>query len=156
MTMKTDRASRRYYIPALGTVWSSLDRLAWPLVRIAAGALLIPHGAQKLFGLGATVSGSAQFFSKAGIEPAYPLALYISLLELVGGALLAIGLFTRPVAFLVACFMAVAVFHVHLANGFFWTKLGFEYPLMWLILSLAVLIRGGGELSVDRAMAKEF
>jgi putative oxidoreductase len=145
----------RYYVPALGSVWTSLEWLAWPLVRIVTGALLIPHGLQK-FGMGGSLSGTAQFFGKMGLEPAWGLALYIALLEVVGGILLVIGLFTRPVALLLAGFMAVATFYVHMANGFFWTNRGFEYPLMWLVLAVAVLIRGGGELSVDRRLAREF
>jgi putative oxidoreductase len=146
---------RRYYIPALGRLYEALDWLAWPLARIAAGALLIPHGAQKLFQLGGSVQQTAAGFAKMGLEPAYPLALYIALLEFVGGILLTIGFLTRPVALLVAGFMATAVFHVHWANGFFWTNRGYEYPLMWLLLCIALMIRGGGEFSVDRALRRE-
>jgi putative oxidoreductase len=51
--------------------------------------------------------------------------------------------------------MAVAVFHVHLGNGFFWTKGGFEYPLLLSILSIAIAIRGGGKLSLDRRIGTE-
>jgi putative oxidoreductase len=146
-------ASRRYYVPALGALWKKLEWLSWPIVRIAAGALLIPHGAQKLFG---GLARTAEGFGKMGLEPAFPLALYIASLEFFGGILLTIGLFTRPVALLLAGFMAVAVFKAHWANGFFWTKGGYEYPLMWLLLAVALLLRGGGPLSLDRKLAKEF
>jgi putative oxidoreductase len=147
--------AKRYYVPALGSIYEKLDWLAWPIVRIAAGALLIPHGAAKLFGIGASVSGTAQGMAKLGLEPAYPLALYIACLEFFGGILLTIGFLTRPIALLVAGFMAVAAFYVHMPNGFFWTKGGYEYPLMWLLLAVALMIRGGGELSVDRALRRE-
>jgi putative oxidoreductase len=148
-----DAATRRYYVPALGALWERLDWLSWPIVRIAAGALLIPHGAQKLFG---GLASTAEGFGKMGLEPAFAFAVYIASLEFFGGILLTIGLFTRPVALLLAGFMAVAAFVVHWPNGFFWTKGGYEYPLMWLLLALAFLIRGGGPLSVDRKLAKEF
>ena len=46
--------------------------------------------------------------------------------------------------------------HGHLPNGFFWTKGGYEYPLLWAILCAAIAVRGGGALSVDRALGKEF
>ena len=149
-------ARRRYYLPALGGVYEGLGWLAWPIVRITTGALLIPHGAQKLFQIGgASVAGTAAGMAKMGLEPAYPLALYIALLEFVGGFLLVIGFLTRPVALLVAGFMAVAAFKVHMQFGFFWTNRGYEYPLMWMLLAIALLLRGGGELSVDRALGRE-
>ncbi len=45
---------------------------------------------------------------------------------------------------------------VHLPIGFFWTGRGLEYPLMWTVLMLAIAARGGGRLSVDRALGREF
>ena len=52
--------------------------------------------------------------------------------------------------------VAVAVFKVHLANGFFWSNGGYEYPLLWGLIALALAFRGGGELSIDRALGREF
>ncbi len=52
--------------------------------------------------------------------------------------------------------MAVAIIAVHLGNGFFVTKGGYEYALLWGIVALAIFFRGGGELSVDRRIGKEF
>jgi putative oxidoreductase len=91
-----------------------------------------------------------------GLEPANLLAPYIGLLELVGGTMLAIGFLTRLVAIQVVGFMAVATFYVHWSNGFFWPDGGFEYPLFWGLIALAIVIRGGGKLSVDRAIGREF
>jgi len=116
--------------------------------------MLIPHGWMKLFG--EALAGTAQGMSSMGLEPAYPLAIYIALLELVGGTLLALGLFTRLVAIQVIGFMVVAAFYVHLGNGFLWIKGGYEYPLFWGIVALAILFRGGGSLSLDRLIGKEF
>ena len=146
----------RFIVRGLGGVYERVIAagVPWLLIRVAAGALLIPHGAQKL--LGGTLGGSIETFHKLGLEPAGLLASYIACLEFFGGILLTIGLLTRPVALLVAGFMAVAAFKVHLPNGFFWINRGFEYPLMWLLLSLALLIGGGGRWSVDRLIGREF
>ncbi len=146
-------AEPRRLIPALGGIYDALSAYTYPLIRFVTGAMLIPHGWMKLFGGG--LEGTAQFMAKVGLEPAMLLATYIALLELVGGTLLALGLLTRLVAIQVVIFMAVAAFHVHWPNGFLWIKGGYEYPLFWGLMALAVLIRGGGPLSIDRAIGKE-
>jgi len=116
--------------------------------------MLIPHGWMKLFA--DALAGTVPGMGRMGLEPAYPLAVYIALLELVGGTLLALGYLTRLVAIQVIGFMVVAAFYVHLGNGFLWIKGGYEYPLFWGIVALAILFRGGGPLSVDRLIGKEF
>ena len=78
------------------------------------------------------------------------------LTEFVGGILLVIGFLTRPAAAMIVGLMAVIVFRVHLDNGFFWNKNGFEYPLMWGVIALAILIRGASGYSVDKKLSKEF
>lgn len=142
-------------IPALGGFYASAAALSWPLIRFIAGFNLIPHGAQKLFGwfggkgMEATVTG----FSGMGFDPVWAYA--VAILEFFGGIMLAIGLLTRPVALAVLIFMATAC-TVHWADGFFWSNGGFEYPLMWAVVALAIFFRGGGPLSVDRALGREF
>lgn len=143
----------RRLVPALGGLYDALAPYSYPLIRFVAGATLIPHGWGKLIGGG--VAGTAGLMSSLGLEPAYVLAIYIGLLELVGGTLLAIGLLTRLVAIQVVGFMAVAAFYVHWPNGYLWTDGGFEYPLFWGAVALAITIRGGGRLSVDRALGRE-
>ena len=142
----------RPYIPALAKLYQPLDWLAWPLVRVTIGALLMPHGWQKLSGDMAVV---ALGFAKAGLEPALVLAWYIACLEFFGGLLLVLGFLTRPVALLVVGFMAVAVVHVHAGNGFFWTAKGYEYPLMWGLMALAIVIKGAGRWSLDALIGRE-
>ncbi|MFO1187972.1 MAG: DoxX family protein [Alphaproteobacteria bacterium] len=137
-------------VPTLALLTERLSGYADPLVRIAAGLLLVPHGAQKLFGWfgGYGVEATGQFFAtKLGLPPSF--ALLAGLIEFAGGLLLAVGLFTRPVAALVAGLMAVAVVHVHWGNGFFWTAGGFEYPLLWGLVAVALVLRGGGAYSLD-------
>jgi putative oxidoreductase len=134
-----------------------LSPFAEPLLRAAAGLLLVPHGAQKLFGWfgGYGLDATGQFFaSKLGLPASF--ALLAGLIEFVGGLALALGFLTRPAAALVTALMAVAVVQVHLPLGFFWTAGGFEYPLMWGVVALYFAIRGGGPLSLDALIGREF
>jgi putative oxidoreductase len=145
------------YVPALSGLYRSTERLAYPLMRFVVGAFLVPHGMQKLFGFfGGDISATAGFFAKFGIEPALPLAYVVGFVELVGGTFIALGLFTRPAAAAVVVLLLVAVLKVHLGNGFFWTKAGFEYPALWGLMALAIVLRGGGPMSLDRKLGKEF
>lgn len=150
---KTPGEPRRI-IPALGPLYDSLSPYAYPLIRFICGYSLIPHGYGKLFGGG--LQGAADFFAQMGLQPALPLATFVGILEFFGGILLAVGLLTRPVALLVVGFMAVAVLQVHWPNGYLWISLGYEYPLFWGVVALAVAVRGGGPLSIDRALGHEF
>ena len=120
------------------------------LVRLTAGILLIPHGAQKLFGLfgGPGLDGArAMFETKLGLPPW--LAVAAGVIELVGGALLALGLATRPIALIIAAQMFYIVFAVHWHAGLFAQKGGFEYPLLWAVVALSYALKGGGHCSLD-------
>ena len=143
-------------VPAFGAIQQALSPLAEPLVRVTAGLLLVPHGAQKLFGAfgGYGVEATGQFFAtKLGLPAS--LALVAGLIEFFGGFMLAAGLATRPVAALVFGLMAVAVLQVHIGLGFFWTGGGFEYPLFWGLVALSFVIRGGGRYSLDALIGRE-
>lgn len=145
----------KLYVPALGGLYKKFDPYTWLMVRVVAGALLIPHGYQKIFVPG-VMDGTAGFFGQMGLAPAAFWVWVIALLEFAGGIMLVVGFLTRPVAAMVVGFMAVAAFYVHMGNGFFWNKGGFEYPLMWGVIALAILIRGAGDFSVDKKLGKEF
>ena len=144
-------------IPVLHGLATLFSPLAEPLVRVTAGLLLVPHGAQKLFGLfgGYGLEATGQFFaSKLGLPASF--ALLAGLIECVGGLMLALGFATRAVAVLVFGVMAVAVVSVHLPNGFFWTSGGYEYPLLWAVVALSYALRGGGRFSLDYLIGYEF
>ncbi len=152
----TDASPLRPALPALAPMTRALSPFGEPLVRIATGLLLVPHGAQKLFGWfgGYGIDATSQFFAaKLGLPASF--ALLAGLIEFFGGVMLAAGLATRPVAALVVALMAVAVVHVHLGAGFFWTNGGFEYPLLWGIVAFSYVIRGGGRYSVDALIGRE-
>jgi putative oxidoreductase len=143
-------------VPAFTSITNALSPFAEPLVRVAAGMLLVPHGAQKLFGWfgGYGIDATGQFFAtKLGLPAS--LAVAAGAIEFFGGFLLAAGIATRAVAVLVVGLMAVAVIQVHLPAGFFWTDGGYEYPLLWGIVALSYAIRGGGRYSGDALIGRE-
>jgi putative oxidoreductase len=148
---------QRYYIPALGNLWASLQSIALPLLRAGLGIILMAHGSQKLFGMfgGMGLNGNAALFDKLGYHPGMVWGTLVGCTELIGGALLVIGLFTRPAALAVVIFMIFSI-HFTSAQGFFWTKGGMEYSILIGLVALAFLIRGGGDYSVDKSIGKEF
>jgi len=150
--MRVQRTSRRI-ISALDPIYDALEPLAYPLIRFIAGAMMIPHGYAKVFG---GIEGTTKFFASVGLEPALILAWYVGLLELVGGICVAIGLLTRFMSAQLIGLLAVATFYIHLPSGFIWVKGGFEYPLFWMVVMIAITIKGGEKLSLDNLMAKEF
>jgi len=147
---------RRLVLPFLAPVYHGLAPLMEPLVRVTAGLLLMPHGAQKLFGAfgGGGIAGTGQFLESVGFVPGTLWAVALGALEFFGGLLLALGLFTRPVAAAVVVFMLQAVLF-HWGKGYFWSNGGFEYPLLWGIVALAFAVRAGGPYSLDAKLGRE-
>ena len=144
-------------IPALKPVYVSLSGLSEALVRVAAGAFLVPHGAQKLFGAfgGYGLEATGQYFqTQLGFANGSLAALSAGSVEFFGGLLLALGLFTRLSAGALAVFLAVAA-SMHLGGSFFWTEGGWEYPVLWTIIALMFVVRGGGQYSLDRLIGRE-
>ena len=144
-------------LPALGRVYSATGDLAEAGLRLAAGAFLIPHGMQKLFGSfgGYGLEATGQFFeTQLGFANGWLAALAAGSVETFGGLLLALGLLTRPVAAAIAVLLIVAA-GVHLPAGFFWTAGGWEYPVFWAMAALVFVARGGGRFSLDRLIGRE-
>jgi len=128
-----------------------LAPLGYPLIRITAGLMLMPHGAQKLFGWfgGYGLQGTGQFFGETlGMQPGVLFALLAGLVEFFGGLALVLGLLTRPAALAITFMLGVAL-TVHAANGFFWTSGGVEYPLFWALTAFGIFLRGGDRFSLD-------
>jgi putative oxidoreductase len=107
-------------------------------LRVVAGLLFALHGSQKLLGF------------PGGVETAHGgLLLAAGLIELAGGALIALGLLTRPVAFLASGTMAVAYFMAHAPHGFYPILNQGELAALYSFLFLYVFAHGGGRFSLD-------
>jgi putative oxidoreductase len=116
------------------------------VLRIVTAFLFIAHGAQKLFG----------FLAPPG-APTPPLLSQIGIggiLEFFGGLLLLLGLFTRPVAFILSGMMAVAYFQMHAPGGFWPLQNKGELAALYCFVFLYLSVAGGGEWSVDRLLRR--
>lgn len=128
------------------------------LLRVAAGAFLVPHGAQKLFGWfgGYGLEATGQFFqTQLGFSQGYLVALGSGSIEFFGGIALAVGLLTRFSALAIAVLLVVAS-TVHTGAGFFWTDGGWEYPVLWATVALSFVTKGGGRYSIDNMLGLRF
>ncbi len=122
----------------LSTTWS--PRLL-SVLRIVTGLLMLHHGTAKLLGFPFIANyTSLKIFSLNGIA---------GTLELVGGALVTLGLFTRPVAFILSGEMAVAYFMAHAPEGFFPLLNQGELAALYCFVFLYLAAAGGGPWSVD-------
>ncbi|WP_370237258.1 DoxX family protein [Brevundimonas sp.] len=116
-------------------------------LRIITGLMFMQHGTQKIFSFPAEARGPFELMSQMGIG---------GVLELVGGALIVLGLFTRPVAFLLSGMMAVAYFQFHaMSGGLFPMVNGGELAALYCWVFLFVFFAGPGALSVDGILAKK-
>jgi putative oxidoreductase len=67
-----------------------------------------------------------------------------------------LGFLTRIFSIQLIGVLFVATFFVHFQNGFLWVKGGYEYPLMWMLIMIAITFKGGGKLSIDGQLPREF
>ena len=129
--MNLDRAEK--YTPEMLSV-----------VRIVVALLFLEHGTAKLLGFPPSPHG----------EPAFMTLMWFQgLIELLGGALLALGLFTRPVAFILSGNMAVAYFIAHAPRGFFPLLNAGELAIVYCFVFLYLAVAGGGVWSIDHLRA---
>jgi putative oxidoreductase len=123
---------------------ASFAPAAYALLRIGAGLLFMEHGLQKLFGLFGgfmgTPGATAPLASQMGLS---------GIIECFGGLLLTLGLFTRPVALLMALEMLVAYFQAHLPKGGSPLENGGELALLYLLVFLFFAANGAGPASLD-------
>ena len=146
-----EQAQPKLLFPRLQPFYQWVEPLSWALIRLTVGLMIIPHGWPKLM-MGITATANMALV-KRGIAPAEPLAVVLITLETLGGLCVALGLFTRFWAAAITIEMSVIVWH-HLPK-FGWTGPGYEYPLMWGLVMLAIVLRGGGPYSLDRVIGRE-
>jgi putative oxidoreductase len=139
---------------------STSNDVALTTLRLVLGVVYFAHGAQKMLGWfgGYGFHGTMGFFTHMGM-PA-PVAFLVICTEFFGGLGLIVGLLTRIAALGIGVEMIGAIFMVHLPNGFFMNWAGnqkgegFEYHLLAIAVCAALLLRGAGAFSVDRALSK--
>jgi putative oxidoreductase len=149
-------------IGALNLLIQTHDNLLPLIARVALGIVMFPHGAQKVFGWfgGHGFMGSMGYFTGIIHAPA-PLAFLAILAEFAGSLGLITGCLSRIAAFGIACNMVVAIFTVHIANGFFmnWYGVnkgeGFEFHILALGLAVVVMIGGAGKASIDAFLSRK-
>jgi putative oxidoreductase len=150
-------------IQQLSDLYQTLAPFGYALLRAAVGLALVPHGLRNTFGffpntgaVSLNLKELAAGLDSSGYRPGRFWAPAISITQLVGGPLLAVGFLTRPVAVAVVLFLLVANVERWRVGKYFWNKLGLEYTLMWTIAALYVLIEGGGLYSVDHLIGWDF
>lgn len=121
------------------------------ILRLAIGLTLAAQGGQKLVGWfeGYGLAGTGAFFEKLRFRPGRLHAGLAGLAEFLGGLLLALGFLTPAASALVIAVMLAATVSVHLPNGFFSTKGGWEYNLTLAVVALSLAFTGPGDYSLD-------
>ena len=130
----------------LNSFYASWTPRLLSVLRIIAAFLFIAHGAQKLFGFLAPPGTPA--------APSFSMIWIGGVLEFFGGLLLLIGLFTRTVAFILSCMMAVAYFMAHAPQGFWPLQNKGELAVLYCFVFLFLSVAGGGEWSLDRLLRR--
>jgi putative oxidoreductase len=151
--MNAEIDSRRLFFPGLAGVYNLLSPFAYAFMRFATGAVLAPHGIDKL--LHGSIAQFAQNIGGKGLPFPTVFAALMFFTESAGAIMLAIGLFTRIAAAMIWVEMAVIITVYLWPYGYLWTKHGYEYALLWLLLCTAIFFRGGGRYSVDHLIGKE-
>jgi len=108
------------------------------ILRIVSALLFLEHGTQKILG-----------FPPGSSPPLASIYGVAGLLELIGGALLIVGLFSRPVAFILSGQMAVAYFYSHATKGFFPALNGGDAAILFCFVFLYIAFAGPGPWSID-------
>ncbi len=119
------------------------------LLRVVSGAVLMQHGVQKLFGW--LLAPERTF---RGMPPMFSQMWIAGILEVVGGTLIILGLFTRPVAFLLAGQMAVAYFKAHAPRSFWPVLNGGEPTVLLCFIFLYLFAAGSGPYSLDALLSR--
>jgi len=110
------------------------------LLRIIAGLLFFEHGTSKLLGFPTGPMPMPPLGSLLGVQ---------GLIEIIGGILIILGLFTRPVAFILAGDMAAAYFMAHAPKSFFAMLNGGDAAILYCFIFLYIFVAGGGTWSID-------
>lgn len=121
------------------------------IIRLVIAFIMMGHACKKLFGWfgGEGLSGTAAFFGAIGLKPARVMAVCGGLIELIGGFLFGVGLWTIVGAILLVILLLVAIAKVHAGKGLWNMNGGFEYHLVMLGSLIGVALAGAGAYSLD-------
>ena len=147
--------STAYVFPQLASIYAALAPIVEALLRVTVALCLIPHGLRTYFGMfpntGMPINSLPMLvdvLDQGGYRPGRLWGPVIVATELIGGPMLALGLFTRLVSIPVFMLLALSVYE-HRKFGWFWNTQGLEYTLMWTVAAAYFLAHGGGVWSVD-------
>jgi putative oxidoreductase len=147
--MTMEQPTMQKFIPSL--VWyRPFEPFAYAFIRFCTGTIIVTHGVHRLFYNGSVAELGAWF--------GHPSASAVGAFELVGGAMIALGLLTRPIAMLFAVEWIAVAFAAPIKPGTSWLLLSapLHYPAMVAAMCIAFVLRGGGHYSLDRLFGKEF
>jgi putative oxidoreductase len=144
----------------LKRLMSTSNDVSLTILRVVLGVVFFAHGAQLMLGWfgGNGFHATMGFFTHTGMPAA--VAFLVICAQFFGALGLLVGLLTRIAALGIAGVMTGAIFIVHLPNGFFMNWMGtqkgegFEFHLLALAMAAALLLRGAGAFSLDRALSK--
>ena len=128
--------------------------LAFFLIRLVLGLYIAAHGAQKLFGWfgGYGLAGTGGFMESLGFRPGRWFAFSAGATEMLGGIFTILGLGGALGPALIVIVMVVAIFSVHIKNGWFTANNGVELNIFYILTSTAVAFAGFGPISLDRVL----
>ena len=149
---ETTHHPSRLVFPWAGAIYNRFEPYVYPLVRAGLGAILMPHGYDKLFREAAANTARNPILKIFG-DPLIG-AYFIGCVEFFGGLMLVLGLLTRFAAGAIAIQMFVISFFVLWPN-WGWTQRGMEFAMLMMLIAIAIFIHGGGAMSLDRKLAKE-
>jgi putative oxidoreductase len=145
-------AEPKLLLPFLKPFYGAVVPLSWLIVRVAVGWNLLVHGWGKLS------AGPTEAFVKGYADIGFdsPLLWFwlSTTTETLCGIGIILGLFTRFFAAAAAIELLIITL-LYWKTGFAWTRRGYEYPLMWGLISFAIALRGGGPYSLDRKIGRE-
>lgn len=152
-----EAASRaRFLFPQLETIYLRAEPVLYAVLRLVFGVVLFTHGLPKALGrphgsMADPMAGSIRLIREVmGLPFAPQLAFLVMLLETVGALMLALGLWSRPVALLIALQMAGIC--MALGPTWPWIDRGIEFPFLMGFLALYIGVRGSGRFALDRSL----
>ncbi|MGX1171672.1 DoxX family protein [Pseudomonas sp. R151218B TE3479] len=155
-SIETTAFQERLLFPALDRLYTRAEPVLYAVLRFAFGVVMFTHGLPKALGISHgsmadPMAGSINLIQNVmGLPFAEQWAVLVMLLETVGAVMLAVGLWARPVAFMMA--MQMVGISYALGPTWPWIDRGIEFPVLMGFLALYIAVRGSGHFAVDRKL----